>query len=100
MVLFLVILHIQINKFNYRLLITPKIDHHIDVGKLRPKGKCCSLPWLDNCPKMSYGKQTKSVLDCVRLLLVVQLKLNPILFSEIFYLHAPRRHKIRNMSLQ
>ena len=61
MVRFLVILHIQINKFNYTLLITPKIDHHIDVGKLCPKGKCCSLPWLDYSPKKSHGKQTKSV---------------------------------------
>ena len=59
--MFLVILCLQIDKFNYRLLITPKIDHHIDVGKLRPKGKRCSLPWLDYSPKKSHGKQTKGV---------------------------------------
>ena len=72
---------------------------HIDVGKLLPKGKCCSFLLLDNCPKKSHGKKTKSVLDRVRLLDVVQLMLNPNLFSEKFYLHAPRRHKIRNRSL-
>ena len=94
--MFLVVLHVQIDRFNYRLLITLKNGHHIDVGKLFPKGKCCSFLWLDNCPKKSCGKKTKSVLDRVRLLVVVQLELNPILFSEKFYLHAHRRHNIRN----
>ena len=59
--MFLVILCIKIDKVNYRLLITLQNGHHIDVGKLFPKGKCCSFLWLDNCPKKSRGKKTKSV---------------------------------------
>ena len=100
MVIFLIILRIKIDILDYRLLISLKNGHHINLGKLCPKGKCRSLPWLDKCPKKSHGKQTKSVGDRVRHPVIVQLELNPILFSEIFYLHAPRRHKIRNMSLQ
>ena len=71
MVKLLVILHIQSDKFNYRLLMALKNGHNIDVGQLRPKGKCCGLPWLDNCLKKACSKQTKSVLDRVRLSVVV-----------------------------
>ena len=61
MVIFLVILRIQIDIFDYRLLITLINGHHIRVAKLCPKGKCRSLPWLDKYPKKSHGKQTKSL---------------------------------------
>ena len=61
MVTFLVILHAQIDKFSYQLLITLKKGHHIDVGRLRPEGNCCALSWLDNSLKKYHIDQMKSV---------------------------------------
>ena len=76
-----------------------KKGHNINISKLCPKGKYCCLSWLDKSPKKYHNEQTKSVLDRTMLSDVFQPMLNPNLFSEKFYLHAPRRHKIRNRSL-
>ena len=97
--MFFVILHVQIDESNYRLLITLKEGRYMNVGKLCSKRKYCGLPWLDISPKKYHCDQTKSVEENVEHPDIVQLVLNPNLFSEKFYLHAHRRHKIRNRSL-
>ena len=61
MVIFVVILHTQIDKFTYQLLIALKKGHHIDVDRLRPEENCCALSWLDNSSKKCHIEQMKSV---------------------------------------
>ena len=78
---------------------TRKKGHNIDICKLCPKGKYCCLSWLDKSLKKYHNEQTKSVLDRTMLSDVFHPMLNLYLFSENFYLHAPRRYKIRSTSL-